>query len=67
MRHLKKARIDICKLLHLKLTSQNLQYHKEKLKSQMKDTIIEKYIIAASDGALPRELLLGQSKGQIRE
>jgi pre-mRNA-processing factor SLU7 len=47
------------------LLHRNYKIIKEKLKSQTKDTIIEKYGNAASDGALPRELLLGQSEREI--
>ncbi|TKY66221.1 Pre-mRNA-splicing factor SLU7 [Spatholobus suberectus] len=38
---------------------------KEKLKSQMKETIIEKYDNVADEDQLPRELLLGQSEMQV--
>lgn len=47
------------------LLHKNYKIIKEKLKSQTKDTIIEKYGNAASDEALPRELLLGQSEKEI--
>ncbi|KAF3780917.1 Pre-mRNA-splicing factor SLU7-A [Nymphaea thermarum] len=38
---------------------------KEKLKSHMKDAIMEKYGNAASEEELPRELLLGQSEREV--
>ncbi|KAJ3690122.1 hypothetical protein LUZ61_019286 [Rhynchospora tenuis] len=47
------------------LLHRNYKIIKEKLKSQTKDTIVEKYGNAASDEALPRELLLGQSEREI--
>jgi pre-mRNA-processing factor SLU7 len=47
------------------LLHRNYKIIKEKLKSQTKDTIIEKYGNAASDESLPRELLLGQSEKEI--
>ena len=43
----------------------NYKVIKEKLKSKTKDTIMEKYGNAASDEALPRELLLGQSEREV--
>ncbi|GAB4829236.1 hypothetical protein Ancab_018902 [Ancistrocladus abbreviatus] len=39
--------------------------NKEKLKSQVKETIMEKYGNAASEEELPRELILGQSERQV--
>lgn len=47
------------------LLFQNYKIIKDKLKSKMKDTIMEKYGNAASEEALPRELLLGQSEREI--
>lgn len=38
---------------------------KEKLKKQMKETIMEKYGNAASEEEIPRELLLGQSEREV--
>lgn len=43
------------------LLYRNFKINKEKLKSQTKDTILEKYGNAAAE-VLPRELLLGQSE-----
>ncbi|KAL5061303.1 hypothetical protein RYX36_032907, partial [Vicia faba] len=47
------------------LLYKNFKVMKEKLKSQTKETIIEKYGNAADDDKLPRELLLGQSERQV--
>lgn len=47
------------------LLYKNFKVMKEKLKSQTKDTIIEKYGNAADEDKLPRELLLGQSERQV--
>ncbi|CAK9168294.1 unnamed protein product [Ilex paraguariensis] len=43
----------------------NYKINKEKLKSQTKDTIMEKYGSAATEEALPKELLLGQSEREV--
>jgi pre-mRNA-processing factor SLU7 len=47
------------------LLYKNFKVMKEKLKSQTKETIIEKYGNAADEDKLPRELLLGQSERQV--
>jgi pre-mRNA-processing factor SLU7 len=47
------------------LLYKNFKARKEKLKSQMKETIFEKYGNAANKDELPRELLLGQSEMQV--
>ncbi|KAJ9176438.1 hypothetical protein P3X46_011748 [Hevea brasiliensis] len=47
------------------LLYKNYKVIKEKLKTQTKDTIMEKYGNAASEEELPRELLLGQSERQV--
>ncbi|XP_058738775.1 pre-mRNA-splicing factor SLU7-A-like [Vicia villosa] len=47
------------------LLYKNFKVMKDKLKSQTKETIIEKYGNAADDDKLPRELLLGQSERQV--
>ncbi|XP_021854980.1 pre-mRNA-splicing factor SLU7-A [Spinacia oleracea] len=47
------------------LLYKNFKVNKEKLKSQVKDTIMEKYGNAASEMDIPRELLLGQSDRQV--
>ncbi|WOL20112.1 pre-mRNA-splicing factor SLU7 [Canna indica] len=47
------------------LLYKNFKINKEKLKGRTKDTIMEKYGNAASEEALPRELLLGQSEREI--
>lgn len=47
------------------LLYKNFKVNKEKLKSHVKDTIMEKYGNAASEGEIPRELLLGQTEGQV--
>ncbi|KAI9193835.1 hypothetical protein LWI28_000596 [Acer negundo] len=43
----------------------NYKIIKEKLKSRLKDTIMEKYGNAATEEEMPRELLLGQSERQV--
>ncbi|KAK3190332.1 hypothetical protein Dsin_029893 [Dipteronia sinensis] len=43
----------------------NYKIIKEKLKSRLKDTIMEKYGNAATEEDVPRELLLGQSERQV--
>ncbi|KAM7470119.1 hypothetical protein LguiA_008302 [Lonicera macranthoides] len=47
------------------LLYKNFEVNKEKLKSQVKETIMEKYGNAATDDALPAELLLGQSEREV--
>lgn len=47
------------------LMYKNYMVIKEKLKSQMKDAIMEKYGNAATEEELPQELLLGQSEKQV--
>ncbi|RWV88278.1 hypothetical protein BHE74_00028239, partial [Ensete ventricosum] len=47
------------------LLFKNYKIIKDKLKNKTKDTIMEKYGNAASEEALPRELLLGQSEREI--
>ncbi|KAF8392197.1 hypothetical protein HHK36_022539 [Tetracentron sinense] len=47
------------------LLFKNYKVIKEKLKSKMKDTVLEKYGNAASEEELPRELLLGQSEREV--
>ncbi|KAF3968253.1 hypothetical protein CMV_007838 [Castanea mollissima] len=47
------------------LLYKNYKVIKEKLKSQTKDDILEKYGNAATEGELPRELLLGQSEKEV--
>ena len=47
------------------LLFKNYKVIKEKLKSQTKDDILEKYGNAATEGELPRELLLGQSEREV--
>ncbi|ONK57375.1 uncharacterized protein A4U43_C10F19440 [Asparagus officinalis] len=47
------------------LLFKNYKVIKEKLKSKTKDMIMEKYGNAASDEALPKELLLGQSEREV--
>ncbi|KAI9112285.1 hypothetical protein K1719_016808 [Acacia pycnantha] len=49
----------------VELLYNNFKIMKEKLKSQTKDTILEKYGSAADEDKLPRELLLGQSERQV--
>ena len=47
------------------LLYKNFKVMKEKLKSQTKDTILEKYGNASDENKLPRELLLGQSERHV--
>ena len=47
------------------LLFKNYKVIKDKLKNNTKDTIMEKYGNAASEEALPRELLLGQSEREV--
>lgn len=47
------------------LLYKSFKINKENLKSQTKDEIMEKYGNAATEGALPRELLLGQSEREV--
>nr|XP_043639141.1 pre-mRNA-splicing factor SLU7-like [Erigeron canadensis]XP_043639146.1 pre-mRNA-splicing factor SLU7-like [Erigeron canadensis] len=47
------------------LLYQNFKVNIEKLKSQVKETIVEKYGNAAAEEPLPRELLLGQSESEV--
>ncbi|KAM0941703.1 putative transcription factor interactor and regulator CCHC(Zn) family [Dioscorea sansibarensis] len=47
------------------LLFKNYKVIKEKVKSKMKDTIMEKYGNAASEEEIPRELLLGQTEREI--
>lgn len=47
------------------LLYRNYKVIKEKLKSQTKDTILEKYGNAAAEEELPRELLLGQTEREV--
>ncbi|EOA12047.1 hypothetical protein CARUB_v10007970mg [Capsella rubella] len=47
------------------LLFKNYKAAKEKLKKQMKETIMEKYGNAASKEEIPRELLLGQSEREV--
>ncbi|XP_059433247.1 pre-mRNA-splicing factor SLU7-A-like [Corylus avellana] len=47
------------------LIYKNYKGIKEKLKSQTKDTILEKYGNAAAEEEIPMELLLGQSESQV--
>ncbi|KAL1209402.1 Pre-mRNA-splicing factor SLU7-A [Cardamine amara subsp. amara] len=47
------------------LLYKNFQVAKEKLKSQTKDTIMDKYGNAATGDEIPMELLLGQSERQV--
>ncbi|PON98677.1 Pre-mRNA splicing Prp18-interacting factor [Trema orientale] len=47
------------------LLYKNYKAIKEKLKSQMKSTIMEKYGNVASEENLPRELLLGQTEREV--
>ncbi|CAB4261789.1 unnamed protein product [Prunus armeniaca] len=47
------------------LLYKNFKVVKDKLKSQMKDAIMEKYGNAATEEVLPKELLLGQSEKQV--
>jgi len=47
------------------LLYKNFKVNKDKLKSHVKDTIMEKYGNAAAEEEIPRELLLGQTESQI--
>ncbi|PQQ07456.1 hypothetical protein Pyn_16244 [Prunus yedoensis var. nudiflora] len=47
------------------LLYKNYKVIKDKLKSRMKDAIMEKYGNAATEEVLPKELLLGQSEKQV--
>lgn len=47
------------------LLYKNFRVIKDKLKSQMKDAIMEKYGNAATEEVLPKELLLGQSEKPV--
>ncbi|KAL5781730.1 hypothetical protein ACOSP7_006759 [Xanthoceras sorbifolium] len=47
------------------LLYKNYKIIKDKLKSRLKDTIMEKYGNAATEEEMPRELLLGQSERQV--
>lgn len=47
------------------LLFKNYKVNKEKLKSRVKDTIMDKYGNAAAEDVLPMELLLGQSEREI--
>ncbi|KAK6127545.1 hypothetical protein DH2020_038703 [Rehmannia glutinosa] len=47
------------------LLYKNFNANKQKLRSQTKDKIMEKYGNAATDEVLPRELLLGQSEREV--
>lgn len=47
------------------LLYKNFKVNKGKLKSHVKDTIMEKYGNAATEEEIPRELLLGQSESQV--
>ncbi|MQL95046.1 hypothetical protein Taro_027718 [Colocasia esculenta] len=47
------------------LLFKNYKIIKDKLKSRVKETIMEKYGNAASEETLPRELLLGQSEREV--
>lgn len=47
------------------LLYKNFKVNKEKLKSHVKDTIMEKYGNAAAEEEIPRELLLGQTESQV--
>ncbi|KAL6956575.1 hypothetical protein U1Q18_040657 [Sarracenia purpurea var. burkii] len=47
------------------LLYKNYKVNKDKLKSQVKETIVEKYGNAASEEQLPKELLLGQSEREV--
>ena len=47
------------------LLYKNYKVIKENLKSHTKETILEKYGNAASEEAIPRELLLGQSEREV--
>lgn len=47
------------------LLYKSFQVAKDKLKSQTKDTIMDKYGNAATKDEIPMELLLGQSERQV--
>ncbi|KAL6990305.1 hypothetical protein U1Q18_049777 [Sarracenia purpurea var. burkii] len=47
------------------LLYKNYKVNKDKLKSQVKETIVEKYGNASSEEQLPKELLLGQSEREV--
>jgi pre-mRNA-processing factor SLU7 len=47
------------------LLYKNYKGIKEKLKSQTRDTILEKYGNAAAEEEIPMQLLLGQSESQV--
>ncbi|XP_057475093.1 pre-mRNA-splicing factor SLU7-like [Actinidia eriantha] len=47
------------------LLYKNYRINKEKLKSQVKESIMDKYGNAADEEQLPRELLLGQSEREV--
>lgn len=47
------------------LLYKNYKIIKEKLKSQMKEALMEKYGNAATEEELPKELLLGQTERQV--
>lgn len=47
------------------LLYKNFKIIKEKLKSQMKNAIMEKYGNVAAEEELPKELLLGQTETQV--
>jgi pre-mRNA-processing factor SLU7 len=47
------------------LLYKNYKTIKEKLKSQMKNALMDKYGNAATDEELPREILMGQSERQV--
>ncbi|KAG5567423.1 hypothetical protein RHGRI_002837 [Rhododendron griersonianum] len=47
------------------LLYKNFRVNKEKLKSEVKETVMEKYGNAATEEQLPRELLLGQSEREV--
>ena len=44
----------------------NFKANKEKLKSEVKDTIMEKYGNTATTDRLPKELILGQSEKEVK-
>ena len=47
------------------LLYKNFKVAKDKLKTQTKDTIMEKYGNASTEDEIPMELLLGQSERQV--
>ncbi|KAK4408146.1 Pre-splicing factor SLU7 [Sesamum angolense] len=57
--------ITIDRSSQAELLYKSFKINKEKLKSQTKDTIMEKYGNAATEEELPRELLLGQSEREV--